>query len=90
MDALKNLLNNEKGLVAVLLIIGASTGLCLGRMTVDQWTSFSQWIFGAYAVSTALHGGLAALAGHKALPPATAAPAAPSAPAVAPAAESAK
>jgi hypothetical protein len=61
MDALHDLLDNEKGLVGMLLIIGATVLVALGKMTTDQWQTFATWIFGLYAGSTALHSGLADL-----------------------------
>jgi hypothetical protein len=82
MDALKLLFSDPKGLTGIGLIIAATVLAALGLMTIAEWTSFSQWIFGIYAGSTALHLGLigfgsgAAVTG--AAPPAPApAPAAP-------------
>ena len=48
MDALKNLFSNEHGFVMLLLIIGATVLTAVGKMTVDQWTTYSQWIFGIF------------------------------------------
>jgi len=55
MDALKNLLDNEKGFVAVLMMIGATVFVVSGKMAVDEWKSMGEWIFTAYAGSTAMH-----------------------------------
>jgi hypothetical protein len=91
MDALKSLLSDGKGLVGIGLIIAATVLASLGQMTTAEWTSFSQWIFGIYAGSTALHLGLigfgsgavtAAAASAATAPAAAAAP--PAAAAVAP------
>jgi len=65
MDALKKLLDNEKGIVAVLLILGATAFVLFGKMTVAEWQSFAAWIFGAYAGSTALHEAAVAIGGSK-------------------------
>jgi Ni,Fe-hydrogenase I cytochrome b subunit len=48
MDAFKNLFSNEHGFVMFLLIIGATVLTAVGKMTVDQWTTYSQWIFGIF------------------------------------------
>ena len=79
MDALNSLLDNEKGLVGVGLILAATVLAALGKMTIDQWQTFATWIFGIYAGSTALHGGLTAIGTGKAATPPVA-PAAPAAP----------
>lgn len=74
MDALKSLLSDGKGLIGIGLIIAATVLAALGQMTIAEWTSFSQWIFGIYAGSTALHLGLIGFGSGAAA--ATAAPAA--------------
>lgn len=71
MDALASLLDNEKGLVAVLLLIGATVLVGLGKMTVDDWRNFAVWIFGAYAGSTAIHQAAIALGGKPSPTPTT-------------------
>jgi hypothetical protein len=48
MDVIKNLLSSEHGLVGVLLIVAATVLTALGKMTVDQWTSYSQIVFATY------------------------------------------
>jgi len=63
MDAIKNLLDNEIGIVGVGLVIAATVLTALGKMTTDQWTSYTQWAFGIYAGGTAVHGGLKAIGG---------------------------
>lgn len=61
MNAFKSLLDDGKGLIGLGLIIAATVLTALGNMTIDQWQTFATWIFGIYAGSTALHGGLVAL-----------------------------
>jgi hypothetical protein len=68
MDALKNLLDNEKGLVAALMMIGATIFVVTGKMAIDEWKSMSEWVFTAYAGATALHQSALAFAG-KGTPP---------------------
>jgi hypothetical protein len=55
MDALRKLLDNEKGLVAILLIAAASVFVVVGRMSVEDWKTFATWIFIPYAGATAMH-----------------------------------
>lgn len=44
MDAIKNLLS-EHGLFGILLIIGAIVLTAFGKMTVDDFKGYSEWIF---------------------------------------------
>ena len=48
MGAITDLLGSERGLFAILLIIGATVLTAMGKMTVDSWQSFAQIIFGTY------------------------------------------
>jgi len=48
MGALKNLWNSERGLVAIALIVACTVLVAIGRITVEQWQSYSTWIFGIY------------------------------------------
>lgn len=57
MQGLKNLFADAHGLAMLMLIAAASVLAGVGKMTVDQWTAYSQWIFmawmGGHAVITA-------------------------------------
>lgn len=44
MDVIKNLLS-EHGLFGILLLIGAVVLTALGKMTVDDYRGYSEWIF---------------------------------------------
>jgi hypothetical protein len=81
MGALSDLWNSERGLLAVLLIIGVTVLGCLGRITFEEWSGFSKWIFGAYAISKTATGVVAAIKGtpEQAQAPAPATPPAPAA-----------
>lgn len=48
---LTDLFGSEKGIIALGLIIGSVVLVALGRMSVDQWTSYTQVIFASYAVT---------------------------------------
>lgn len=54
MDAIKQLLSSEHGLFGVLLVIGATILVALGKMSADDWRSFSTWIFGIFGGTHAL------------------------------------
>jgi hypothetical protein len=82
MDAIKNLFSNEHGLIMLLLIIGATVLTAVGKMTVDQWTSYSQWIFGIFMGGHAVMSAADSFSNGKAAP--TTAPAAPAAPSAEP------
>lgn len=82
--ALSDLFSTGKGIIAMALLIGATVLTALGRMTVDQWTNFAEWIFGTYAAAKAATTIATTIAGRPtATPGATTAPAAPAAPAAA-------
>lgn len=51
MDGIKNLLSSEHGVFGVLLIVGATTLCGLKIMTIDDWKSFAQVIFGTFAIA---------------------------------------
>lgn len=55
----KDLLSSEHGLFGILIMICATVLVALGRLTVDQWVGFAEWIFTAYAGAH----GLVAVAG---------------------------
>jgi hypothetical protein len=46
--AITALLNSEKALAGGALAICATILTALGYMTTEQWTSYTQWIFGLY------------------------------------------
>lgn len=56
MGALKNLWNSERGLVAIVLIIACTVLAMTSRITVEQWTSYTEWIFGMYAAAKTITG----------------------------------
>jgi len=49
MVAFKDLFASERGLLAVVLIMAATTLTALGHMSVAAWQDFALWIFGIYA-----------------------------------------
>lgn len=62
MEILKNLLNSEKAVICLGLIIAASVLTGLGHMTIPEWREYTIWIAGIYVGGKALHGSAVALA----------------------------
>lgn len=63
-----------KGVLAIAMLIIGTGFVFMSKMTVDQWTTYCQWIFGIFAGSTAVTASAAHLAMRgqtKAMPPAT-------------------
>lgn len=56
MGAIKDLWASERGLIAVLLIVGATVLAALKVMTVDQWLDYTRWIFITYAAAKTVTG----------------------------------
>lgn len=63
MGAISDLLKSERGIVALALLIASTAGLLTGRLTTDQWVTYTQWLFVTYAASKTVTGGLAILKG---------------------------
>lgn len=72
MGAIKDLWNSEKGLIAILLIIGATVLTALDKLAIDGWTDYTMWIAGLYFGAKTLTSGVAMIATGKDQP--TAAP----------------
>jgi hypothetical protein len=81
MGALATYWKSERGLLAILLVLGATALTWLGDMTIEQWLDYTKWIFGFYAGSKTLTGAVGLLKGTSPDAAAPAAPAAPPAPA---------
>jgi hypothetical protein len=65
MNVLKNLLNSEKAVVTGLLVIAASVLAGLGKMSIDQWISYSQWMAGIYVGGKSIQGAAGAISNAK-------------------------
>lgn len=61
MGAIKDLFESERGLVAVVLAAGATVLLGIGRLTTDQWTAYTQWIFTVYVAGKTVTGAVTSL-----------------------------
>jgi len=57
----KQLFNSEKAIAAGLLVISAVILLMLGRITVEQWMSYTQVLLGIYVGGKSVQGAAAAL-----------------------------
>lgn len=56
MGAILDLWKSERGLIAVALIIAATTLSALGVIAVDQWLDYTKWIFVTYAAAKTVTG----------------------------------
>ena len=63
MNVLKNLLNSEKGVFVLALIIGATVLAALGHMTIDQWIDYTKWMATIYVAGKTVHGAASAIGG---------------------------
>lgn len=43
-----------KGVLAIAMLVIGTGFVFMNKMTVDQWTTYCQWIFGIFAGSTAV------------------------------------
>jgi hypothetical protein len=87
MGALTDFWKSERGLLAILLVIGATVLTALGQMTIQSWQDYTLWIFGLYAGSKTVTGAvdLFTAAKRSEAAPAAAVAAAPATPATPPA-----
>jgi hypothetical protein len=56
MGAITDLWRSERGLIAVLLILGATVLTALGQMAVAEWRDYTLYIFGVYATAKTVTG----------------------------------
>lgn len=56
MGAILDLWKSERGLIAVALIVAATTLCGLGIIAVDQWLDYTKWIFVTYAAAKTVTG----------------------------------
>lgn len=68
-DGLKALLGDAHGLLALLIILGATVLVVLKIMPLDEWENFVKWIFTAFAGTHAIVSGVNALSARKASQP---------------------
>ncbi len=78
MGAIKDLLNSERGIVAIALIIAATVLCALGSISTQQWLDYSTWIFTTYAAAKTITGAIVAAKAAPAAPPASGVAATPS------------
>jgi hypothetical protein len=60
MGAIKDLLNSERGIVALALIISVTVLCALGSISTQQWLDYSKWIFVTYAAAKTVTGAIVA------------------------------
>jgi hypothetical protein len=54
MGAIADLWSSEKGVIAILLLVGATVLTALGRIDAQAWRDYTTWIFGVYASTKTL------------------------------------
>jgi hypothetical protein len=62
MQAISDLFKSERGLLGLLLIVGATILAVVGKMTVDAWSTFAMVIFGTYAAGKTISSAAASIA----------------------------
>ncbi len=65
MGALKAIWNSEKAVVLGVLVVSATVLVALGRMTVQDWQSYTTWLAGFYVAGKTAQGGISAMADAK-------------------------
>ena len=65
MKVLKDLFSSEKGLFCLALVVAASVLAIMGKLTVDQWISYTEWIAAVYVGGKAIQGAGAAIGNGK-------------------------
>jgi hypothetical protein len=79
-QVVKDLLNSEKGVLAITLLIAITVLTALGKMTLAEWQNMALWVFGIYTGGKAVQGAAAQFSGRtKEIAPTTQAPASTSA-----------
>ena len=58
MGAFADIYESERGILAALLILGATVGLIMGKVTFDQWSTYTLTIFGMFAAAKTVTGGI--------------------------------
>jgi len=69
MNVIKNFLNSEKAIFVGLLVIAATVLAALGKMTVDQWIAYTEWMAVTYVAGKTVHGAAVAISGKPASAP---------------------
>lgn len=59
MGALTDLWKSERGLIAALLLVGATVLAAVGVMTFAEWREYTLFIYGTYAVTKTVTGSVA-------------------------------
>ncbi len=65
MGALKAIWNSEKAVALGVLVVCATVLVGLGRMSVEDWKSYTTWLAGFYVAGKTAQGGISAMADAK-------------------------
>lgn len=61
LEGLKGLMASEKGLAGGILIVAATVLVVIGKMSVQDWQTFSTMIFGTYVAGKTIQGSVSIL-----------------------------
>lgn len=69
LNVVRNFINSEKAVALGLLVLGATALTALGKMTIDQWIDYTEWMAAFYVGGKSIQGAAAKISeasGHKA------------------------
>lgn len=65
LEGIKALLNSEKALAAGVLVLLSGVFVLTGKMSVDAWQNYTQWVLGIYVTGKTVQGSVSAWASTK-------------------------
>lgn len=68
-NVIANLFNSERAVLGIVLILGCTLLVALGKMTTVDWKDYTMWIFGIYVGGKSLTGAATAIAARPSLKP---------------------
>lgn len=63
LNTLKNFLGSEKAIATGVLVIAATVMVILGKMTIQEWTSYTEILAGIYVGGKAIQGAASQVSG---------------------------
>jgi len=65
LEGIKALLSSEKAIAAGVLVFLSGVFVLTGKMTVDAWQNYTQWVLGIYVTGKTVQGSVSAWASTK-------------------------
>lgn len=65
LEGIKALLSSEKAIAAGFLVFLSGVFVLMGKMTVDAWQNYTQWVLVTYVAGKTIQGSVSALASTK-------------------------